>query len=450
MKKSLVLFCAIIISYAVKAQSPQSFGYQGIARNSVGNPISNQLISIKASILDASATGPSQYTEVQSVTTNSLGLFSISIGLGTVQTGTFSAITWSTGLKFMKVEFDPAGGTTYILSGTQQILSVPYALHALNAKTYVAGIGVSVSGSTITNTAPNQIVNISSTGISTVSGTYPNYTLNTPNHTAGVGIAVVGNTITNTAPNQTVNISATGISTVTGTYPNYTVNTPNHTAGSGIAVVGNTITNTAPNQTVTINGSGNTSVSGTYPNFSIGSPIYIAGNGISIISNTISISNPTLTIGSTFAGGVVFYLDATGKHGLVCAINDQGTNNWIPSTTWTNTAIYSSFDCYNCGEANSRIASNLFGSVSSAFQVCSAYSTGIYSDWYLPSRYELTLMYLNLKTIGLGSFSNGWYWTSTESGPQTAWVINFTNGSYSAGYSKWGSPGVIVRPIRAF
>lgn len=115
--------------------------------------------------------------------------------MGTVQTGTFSAVTWATGLKFMKVEFDPTGGTSYLLSGTQQILSVPYALNALNAKTYVAGAGISVSGSIITNTAPNQTVNLSATGISTVSGSYPNYTVNTPSNIAGNGISISGNTI---------------------------------------------------------------------------------------------------------------------------------------------------------------------------------------------------------------------------------------------------------------
>jgi hypothetical protein len=216
MKKTLALIIAIVLSISIYAQAPQSFAYQGIARNSSGSPISNQLISIRASILDAISTGTSQYTETQSVTTNSLGLFSVSIGMGTVQTGTFSAVTWATGLKFMKVEFDPTGGTSYLLSGTQQILSVPYALNALNAKTYVAGAGVSVSGSIITNTAPNQTVNLSATGISTVSGSYPNYTVNTRNYLGGTGIAVNGNTITNTAPNQTVNLSATGISTVSG------------------------------------------------------------------------------------------------------------------------------------------------------------------------------------------------------------------------------------------
>ncbi len=179
MKKTLSLIIAVAFSFSIYAQAPQSFAYQGIARNNIGNPISNQLISIRASILDGSSTGTSQYTETQSVTTNSLGLFSISIGTGVVQTGTFSAITWATNLKFMKVEFDPAGGTSYILSGTQQILSVPYALNALNVKNYVAGSGVSVSGSTITNTAPNQTVTLTGTGSTSVTGTYPNYTVNT-------------------------------------------------------------------------------------------------------------------------------------------------------------------------------------------------------------------------------------------------------------------------------
>ena len=107
MKKTLSLIIAVAFSFSIYAQAPQSFAYQGIARNNIGNPISNQLISIRASILDGSSTGTSQYTETQSVTTNSLGLFSISIGTGVVQTGTFSAITWATNLKFLNFLIRP-------------------------------------------------------------------------------------------------------------------------------------------------------------------------------------------------------------------------------------------------------------------------------------------------------------------------------------------------------
>lgn len=213
MKKTLSLIIAIAFSLSIYAQAPQSFAYQGIARNNSGNPIANQLISIRASILDATSTGTSQYTETQSVTTNSLGLFSVSIGMGTAQTGTFSAVTWATGLKFMKVEFDPAGGTSYVLSGTQQILSVPYALNALNAKTYVAGVGVSVSGSTITNTAPNQTVTLVPNGATTITGSYPTYTISSP--------------IT-----PTVSLVGSGSTSVTGTYPTFTVTSPRMVAGT--------------------------------------------------------------------------------------------------------------------------------------------------------------------------------------------------------------------------
>ena len=206
MKKTFSLVIAIALSLSIYAQAPQSFAYQGIARNSLGNPIANQLIAIRASILDATSTGTSQYTETQSVTTNSLGLFSVSIGMGTVQSGAFSAVTWATGLKFMKVEFDPTGGTSYVLSGTQQILSVPYALNALNAKTYVAGTSIAVSGSTITNTAPNQTVAITGSGATTITGAYPTYTISSP-------------------VTPTLSLVGSGSTTVTGTYPTYTVNT---------------------------------------------------------------------------------------------------------------------------------------------------------------------------------------------------------------------------------
>ncbi len=449
MKKIISILSSLLIYISAFSQSPQKMSYQAVIRNANNNLISNSPVGMRISILQGSIFGASAYVETQNATTNLNGLVSISVGSGTIVTGNFSTINWANGPYFIKTETDPLGGTAYSISGITELMSVPYALHAGNVTTYTAGNGVSISNGIITNSSPNQTVNIAATGISSITGSYPNYTVNTPNHVAGLGIAVNGNTITNTAPNQTVNIAATGVSNIIGSYPNYTINTNNHIGGTGIAINGNTITNTAPNQTVNLTGAGSTSVSGAYPNYTISSPTYIAGNGITITSNTISVSNPSLTIGSNYAGGIVFYIDATGQHGLVCTTNDLGTNNWIPSSTWSNTSIASTFDCYLCGEVNSRIADNLFGGVSNAFQVCSNYSTSNYSDWYLPSRYELTLMYLNLKNLNLGNFSNGWYWSSTESGAQTAWVINFTNGNY-ASYSKWGSPSVIVRAIRAF
>ncbi|MBK7853067.1 MAG: hypothetical protein IPJ66_18605 [Bacteroidetes bacterium] len=64
--------------------------------------------------------------------TNSLGLFSANIGQGVVVSGTFATIDWESGAKFMQVEMDVTGGSSYVTMGTQQLMSVPFALNAAN------------------------------------------------------------------------------------------------------------------------------------------------------------------------------------------------------------------------------------------------------------------------------------------------------------------------------
>ncbi|AZI24252.1 collagen-like protein [Pedobacter sp. G11] len=142
MKKTLLTallgFC---LAFAVRAQAPQQFNYQGAARNSNGSPLANKNISLRISILDASITGTTQYSEVRSVTTSANGLYAISIGStgANSSTGSISAVTWGSGLKFVKVEIDPDNGSNFSLAGTAQLLSVPYALYAANGPTGPAG-----------------------------------------------------------------------------------------------------------------------------------------------------------------------------------------------------------------------------------------------------------------------------------------------------------------------
>ncbi|MEY2948871.1 MAG: hypothetical protein RLZZ248_72, partial [Bacteroidota bacterium] len=94
------------------------------------------------SILQGSVSGSSVYTETHSPTTNSSGLISIEIGGGTTITGAFSSIDWSNGPYYLKREVDPAGGTNYLISGTSQLMSVPYALHAKTAETVTSGVQI--------------------------------------------------------------------------------------------------------------------------------------------------------------------------------------------------------------------------------------------------------------------------------------------------------------------
>lgn len=114
----------------VYSQAPQSFKYQSVARNSEGEPIVNGNIGLRISIRDQSATGTIVYQETHVVTTNSFGLFSISVGEGTSVSSTFSTISWGSGSKFLEVEADFAGGSNYTSLGASQLLSVPYALYA--------------------------------------------------------------------------------------------------------------------------------------------------------------------------------------------------------------------------------------------------------------------------------------------------------------------------------
>jgi hypothetical protein len=177
MKKIITILSALFMTTTLFAQSPQRMSYQAVVRNASNNLVLNTPVGMRVSILQGSIFGASVYVETQTPTTNSNGLVSISIGSGTIVTGSFSAINWANGPYFIKTESDLLGGTAYSIIGTSELMSVPYALYAGNVTTYTSGTGISISNGTITNTAPNQTVNIAASGISSVIGTYPNYTI---------------------------------------------------------------------------------------------------------------------------------------------------------------------------------------------------------------------------------------------------------------------------------
>ena len=129
--KQLVLSSLLLLfsTYAF-SQTPQGISYQAIAFDTSGSPVTDGNVGIRISILDNAADGTAVYTETHTKLTNAQGLFNLNIGQGTADTGTFSAINWSINSKFLKVEVDPAGGTNYTITGTNQLMSVPYALYS--------------------------------------------------------------------------------------------------------------------------------------------------------------------------------------------------------------------------------------------------------------------------------------------------------------------------------
>ncbi|MBC7607440.1 MAG: hypothetical protein H7199_10875 [Burkholderiales bacterium] len=122
-----LLFCSFTLLFA---QAPQKMSYQSVIRKTDGSLVVNTSVGIKISILQGSTSGTAVYVETQTTTTNINGLATLAIGGGTPITGTFAGINWASGTYFIKTETDLTGGTNYTISGTSQLLSVPYALYA--------------------------------------------------------------------------------------------------------------------------------------------------------------------------------------------------------------------------------------------------------------------------------------------------------------------------------
>ena len=127
----ILLLSLAFFSVQANAQAPQRMSYQSVLRNSSNALLVNTAVGIKISVLQGSTAGNAVYTETQTATTNGNGLVSIQIGTGTATTGTFAGINWAAGPYFIKTETDPSGGTNYTITGTQEVLSVPYALNGI-------------------------------------------------------------------------------------------------------------------------------------------------------------------------------------------------------------------------------------------------------------------------------------------------------------------------------
>lgn len=169
--------------------------------------------------------------------------------------------------------------------------------------------------------------------------------------------------------------------------------------------------------------------------------VYTAGTGIDITNNVVSKS--TYTVGDFAHGGIVFWVDETGQHGLIVATSDQSAGiMWYNGSSTTTNAVR---DGVYAGMQNTeRIIANQ-GVGSYAAQICANFQGSSYGDWYLPSKYELNLLYQQKDVIG--GFSAFAYWSSTESDNVFAWFQSFFNGNQSTN----GKIGTFyVRAIRTF
>jgi hypothetical protein len=352
MRKSLPILLAGLLAGVAAAQSPDKFSYQAVIRSSNQQLVTNAIVSVRISILQDSSTGQKVYEELKTPLTNANGLISMEIGGGQG----FDTINWANGPFFIKTETDPTGGTNYTLSGTQQLLSVPYALHSKTAEMISGGI---------TETDP-------------VFG-------------ASVASGITGTDTTNWNNKQDK-------------------------------------LNTGP--------------------------------GINIFGDTISTYVWSLHyVGELYGGGVVFWVDQTGNHGLICSMIDiSNAQAWSDTNTLIGAPAQSDWD----GQSNTNaiIAQSIS---TSAADLCDVYTnanygTGVFSDWYLPSRGELNDLWNNIKAVQKALDTDGnpattvikgeYYLSSTEYNYSSPYSFFFGDGHATKNMSK-GYAGY-VRAVRAF
>jgi len=283
--------------------------------------------------------------ETQSPSTNTNGLFTVQIGAGSLVSGDFSSINWSNGPYFIKTEVDPQGGSSFSISGTSQLISVPYALHANSSDTLTG---------TITE------------------------------------------------------------SQVTGL--NYTVDT--QIDSTGITELG-----------------------------------FVAGP-----------QNEVYEVGDTALGGVVFWVDKTGTHGLVVSPTQLslGVSWWTGvsgNTMGRGEGLFS-------GEMNTTLAIVLYGEDDATYPTNGKYAARlcteltetqggvVYGGWYLPSKEELNQIRINRSVINTGIFqlggqqvSSAFYWSSTETADGKVWGQNMSSGIQM---DKLKASTYSVRAIRRF
>ncbi len=298
MKNFIALCCILFATILTFAQTPNSFRYQAVVRNSSGVTLQTQNVNLKISLLQGSTAGTSVFTEEHAVTTNEFGLVNIEIGSGSNQSGTISGINWANGPYFIKIELDATGGNSFVEMGTTQLLSVPYALYAASGTPGPQGEqGIQgEQGPAGQNGAQGiqgeqgipGINGISIVWLGTFASSPTNPILNNAyyNSTDKKSYIFDGTTWQILAQD-----GATGAQGIQGPQGLPGTNATIH-AGSGISFSNDTIYNTNPGSALNLTGSGSTSVSGTYPDITISSTDnnteYSAGNGLSLTGTTFN------------------------------------------------------------------------------------------------------------------------------------------------------------------
>lgn len=425
MKKLYTFLTALILTTSVFAQAPEKMSYQAVVRGVDNTLLTSQEVGMQISILQGTVDGTPVYEETQIPTTNINGLVSIEIGSGTVISGAFNEIDWSDGLYFIKTETDPTGGVSYTITGTSQLMSVPYALHANTADSIAGGETDPIFGASIAN------------GITALdTANWNDHAIDTNTQLDSTGVTALGYVAGAHTIDTDTQLDSTGVADL------------GYIAGPHTVEIDGSITNeiqtiSRTGTTVTLSDGGGT--------FTDSVNIYTAGTNIIISdSNVINVnSTNNFYLGQDTLNGIVFHLyeDPTGmQHGLIVGKNEWPGFWQDPGFVTLVGADRSEDGAYNTA---------LMTGTATAY-----YMSLLGADWYLPSIDELNILFSNrfwankgLRAGGslLISHSNGFYWSSTEADLTGVYVMHpaFVEIAITS-KSALFHDDYIIRGIRAF
>ena len=405
--KKIYIYFLLFFTFAANAQTPQGISYQAVARDSTGKLLSNQPIKIKFSIRDSISSGNIVYQEMHFDTTDALGLFDLVLGQGIVLNGTFDLIDWGKNSKYLQVDLDANTGI-YTSMGIQKMMSVPYALYAKTAGSIAVSNGS--SNAVLPTILSSEVTNVdcftaSSGGLLLNEGGSP--------------------------------IIAKGI--CWSIYPNPTIN-DDHSNDTGWSNYG-----TGPEF--------NSIATGLKVDTLYYLRAYATNNAGTSYGKTYTFISRS--IGCSYQGGLIGYIlkngdpgyDSAQKHGLILTPYDLSAScEWGCYGTDINGA-----DGLVIGTGEQNTADILKGCKTKniAANLCDTLTLNNYSDWYLPSRNEISTIAQNY--LQINGFNGAYYWTSSEESTNYSWYIAFNQSVSSYMWrSEYKSNLFSVRAIRKF
>jgi hypothetical protein len=394
---------------------------------------------IKQAYLDSALLTKLNSTAVVSTATNAITATSattaISATTATTATYAVSAGTASTATKLATAR--NINGVAFDGSGDITIATIVDAgtLTGTTLKSTVTGSSLTSIGALTAGSVPYSLL----------SGTVPIWNQNTTGNAATATLATMA-TSASTASSAT---TASTAGNITATINTSLTSLPNLTSFG-------TITSGVWSGTVISLEKGGTGLTASGTN---GQVLTTTGSGTLTWTTLASGGGGSTvhTIGEAYGGGIVFYVYEGGAHGLIAATTDQSVVNvgirWYGGN-FSNTRARA--DGLGAGLKNTAIIIANQGAIDGtpfAATICNEYSVtetvnGVsvtYGDWYLPSIFELKLLYAQKSLIG--TYGNGYFWSSTESDYYGTWHLNFINGAYD---TDWKSNANYVRAIRAF